>query len=67
MRGELLNDGYALALEFGKNWRRPIIEIIQDMNTSLSLNEQLELSKQYLKQEKKLKITFMNRLITRAI
>lgn len=45
MRDELLNNGYALALEFGKNWRRPIIEIIQEMNTSLSLDEQLELSK----------------------
>ena len=41
---EALNKIYELSLEFGKNWRRPVLTIVQEVSPNLSIEEQQRIS-----------------------
>ena len=41
---DVLNRVYELSLEFGKNWRRPILDIVQEILPNRSIEEQTEIS-----------------------
>ncbi|MPN21484.1 hypothetical protein SDC9_168864 [bioreactor metagenome] len=41
---DVLNRIYELSLEFGKNWRRPVLTIVQEVSPYLSLEEQQQIS-----------------------
>ena len=41
---DVLNRVYELSLEFGTNWRRPVITIVQEVSPDLSLEQQQQIS-----------------------
>ena len=41
---DVLNRIYELSLEFGTNWRRPVITIVQEVSPNLSIEEQKRIS-----------------------
>lgn len=40
----VLNRIYELSLEFGKNWRKPVLTIVQEVSPNLSFEEQKQIS-----------------------
>lgn len=41
---DVRNRIYELSLEFGQNWRRPVLTIVQEIVPSLSIDEQTKIS-----------------------
>ncbi len=41
---DVLNSVYELSLEFGNNWRRPVLAIVQEVSPYLSIEEQKRIS-----------------------
>lgn len=41
---DVLNRVYELSLEFGTNWRRPVITIVQEVSPDLSREQQQQIS-----------------------
>ena len=56
---DVLNRVYELSLEFGKNWRRPVLTIVQEVSPNLSIEEQQRIST-YIEETRSKVETYIN-------
>jgi len=60
----VLNRIYELSLEFGKNFRRPVLTIVQEVSPNLSLEEQKQISSYIEKTRSRIETYFYERYVS---
>ena len=60
----VLNRIYELSLEFGKNWRRPVLTIVQEVSPNLSFEEQKQISTYIEKTRSRIETYFYERYVS---
>ena len=61
---DALNKIYECSLEFGKNWRRPILDIVQEILPNRSIEEQTEISAYIAGTRSKIETYFCERYVS---
>ena len=60
----VLNRIYELSLEFGINWRRPVLTIVQEVSPNLSFEEQKQISTYIEKTRSRIEAYFFERYVS---